>query len=137
VITNLAGTLAVGDTFTLFVATPFSYGGAFATLNLPPLSGGLIWDTSGLTVDGSIKVVTPTVPIIGAVRIGNDLVMSGTNGPALKDYQVLTTTNVALPLASWTTNGAGQFDSLGAFSFTNAIAPGILRQFFTLQFQLP
>ena len=54
-VTNLAGTLAAGDWFTLFSAG--SYAGSFSTINLPTLPAGLRWDTSELTVNGSIRVV--------------------------------------------------------------------------------
>ncbi len=53
-INNLGGTLAAGDTFTLFGAT--SYTGSFVTLNLPPLATGLAWDTSKLATNGSVTV---------------------------------------------------------------------------------
>ena len=59
--TNLgAGSLAAGDSFTLFAAN--SYSGAFTNLALPPLSGSLDWDTSNLVVNGSITVVSTTSP---------------------------------------------------------------------------
>ena len=57
-VTNLAGTLAPGNTFTLFSAS--SYAGSFTTFNLPALSAGLTWNTSKLTVNGSISVVNVT-----------------------------------------------------------------------------
>ncbi|MGC4017359.1 MAG: M60 family metallopeptidase [Luteolibacter sp.] len=47
-------TLAVGDTFQLFSATTRT--GSFSTLTLPTLPSGLVWDTSGLATNGSIKV---------------------------------------------------------------------------------
>jgi autotransporter-associated beta strand protein/YVTN family beta-propeller protein len=47
--------LAAGDSFGLFSAA--SYAGAFASLALPALSGGLNWDTANLNVNGSITVV--------------------------------------------------------------------------------
>lgn len=53
-VTNLAGTLASGDKFILFPSS--GYSGSFSTFNLPALTGGLKWDTSGLLVDGSILV---------------------------------------------------------------------------------
>ncbi len=52
---NLAGTLTTNDTFTLFSAS--SYAGSFAGVNLPPLGSGMTWDTSSLSVNGSLKVV--------------------------------------------------------------------------------
>ena len=53
-ITSDLNVLADGDTFQLFNAS--SYSGVFTTLNLPVLPHGLFWDTSGLTVNGSISV---------------------------------------------------------------------------------
>ena len=60
-VTNLAGTFAAGDTFTLFYAG--SYAGSFTTINLPALPDGLGWNTAGLAVNGSITIVInpPTV----------------------------------------------------------------------------
>ena len=56
VVTNIgAGSLAAGDTFSLFTAN--AYSGAFTNLSLPPLSAGLLWDSSNLVVNGSITVV--------------------------------------------------------------------------------
>lgn len=54
-VTNLAGTLASGDSFKIFDAS--SYAGTFTTLNLPPLSAGLIWNTAALSSSGTISVV--------------------------------------------------------------------------------
>jgi autotransporter-associated beta strand protein len=62
--TNLGGPLAVNDTFVLFGSAPGSYFGAFETFDLPTLPTGLVWDTSGLLVDGSIKVVAPTLNVM-------------------------------------------------------------------------
>ena len=53
-VTNLGGTLTLGDKFTLFSAT--SRQGVFNTLNLPTLPAGLGWSNS-LAIDGSIQVV--------------------------------------------------------------------------------
>src|SRR5262249_23513128 len=55
-VVNLSGSLVLNDTFKLFNAT--TYGGAFTNFNLPALDPGLAWDTSGLTSNGSIKVVS-------------------------------------------------------------------------------
>jgi autotransporter-associated beta strand protein len=46
-----------GDVVSLFPGAG-TYGGGFTITNLPFLSGGLSWDLSNLTVDGSIKVVS-------------------------------------------------------------------------------
>jgi autotransporter-associated beta strand protein len=54
VVSNTGATLTGGEVFTNFSAS--SYSGAFGTTVLPPLSTGLNWDTSALTVNGTIKV---------------------------------------------------------------------------------
>jgi autotransporter-associated beta strand protein len=75
VVTNLAGTLAAGDSFRLFDAP--NYSGAFANLNLPPLDGNLIWQftpTNGTLAVVSTVATTPTN--IVAVVIGNTLELS-------------------------------------------------------------
>ena len=56
-VTNLAGTLAAGDSFTLFSAS--SYSGSFSTFNLPALGANLVWDTSSLATSGTIEVRSP------------------------------------------------------------------------------
>lgn len=50
---------------------------------------------------------------------GGNLILTGTGGTPGGGYTWLTSTNIATPLASWTTNSTGTFDGTGAFS--NAI----------------
>ncbi len=47
-VTATGDALAAGDTFTLFDST--SYGGVFATYNLPALASGLSWDVYQLAL---------------------------------------------------------------------------------------
>ena len=54
-VSNLGGSLAQGDTYTLFNAG--GYSGGFSHFNMPALPAGLSWDVSQLTVNGSITVV--------------------------------------------------------------------------------
>jgi autotransporter-associated beta strand protein len=53
-----SGTLAAGDTFTLFVSG--SYSGLFSSITLPALGSGLQWNLSNLSVNGSISVTLAT-----------------------------------------------------------------------------
>jgi autotransporter-associated beta strand protein len=73
VLANVGVPLAAGDTFTLFNAP--AYSGSFTVVSQTP--GQVVtWDTSRLTVDGTVKVasVISTVPInIGAVVVGGSL----------------------------------------------------------------
>lgn len=52
--------LALGDRFQLFIATSFA--GSFSSLSLPNPGTGLGW-TNKLLVDGSLEVVTNTLPV--------------------------------------------------------------------------
>src|SRR5262249_34989965 len=55
-IVNLGAPLQPNDTFTLFNAASASYAGSFSSITPTP-GAGLAWDTSGLTVNGTIKAV--------------------------------------------------------------------------------
>jgi autotransporter-associated beta strand protein len=56
IVTNLASTLANGDSFKIFNAG--TYAGTFASIILPPLNPGLMWFTDALTSSGTISVVS-------------------------------------------------------------------------------
>ncbi len=131
-VTNLGPTaLSAGDSFKLFSAT--SYSGAFTAMTLPALSSGLMW-TNQLLVNGSLKVVAQTSPAIsGLTQSGTNLVLNVTGGSPGGGYTLLTSTNVALPLASWTTNSTGNFDWLGNVTLTNAVIPATPQRFFTVR----
>ena len=76
-VTASGAPLVSGDKLTLFAST--GYAGSFSTLNLPALGSGLAWNTSGLTVDGSIQVgasVNTTPTNIVATLNGNTLSLS-------------------------------------------------------------
>jgi autotransporter-associated beta strand protein len=127
----LGGPLANGSTFKLFNAS--SYPGTFASIN-PSLPGpGQTWDTSALGTSGTIKVASGSVPrFVGVALVGTDLVMRGSNGPALGTYRVLASTNVASPVSTWTPIATNTFDATGNFVFTNSVKPSIPKQFYLL-----
>jgi autotransporter-associated beta strand protein len=135
IVTNLSGTLAAGDSFKLVDAA--SRSGSFTTVILPALTGpNLVW-TNRLSTDGTIAVISTAPanpPVFGAISAsGNNLVMSGSNGTASASYYVLTSTNVAQPMASWTPLVTNQFDGSGNFAFTNAVSTGTPQMFYRLQ----
>ena len=130
-VTNLGDPLQAGDTFNLFDG---AISGTFATLALPSLTGGLTWNTNNLAIDGTISVVAPPPLEFDALAlVGGELILSGTGGPANGTYYVLTSTNVASPVANWTPLATNLFDGIGAFSFTNAIDPATPQRFYLLQ----
>ena len=128
-VTNLAGTLAGGDTFKLFSAT--NYVGSF-TLQPAQPAIGLKWDTSQLNVSGTLRIVAlPRPGITGVIFSGGNVTIGGTNGTAGFSYRVLGSTNVSAPLATWTILGTNVFDGSGNFSFTTSATNAM--QFFTIQ----
>jgi PKD repeat protein len=67
-------------------------------------------------------VVVKSKTAIGKVAVaGGKLVLSGANGPAGQPYRILTTTNVALPLANWTPVMTNVFAADGSYSYTNTL----------------
>jgi autotransporter-associated beta strand protein len=106
-VSNLGGTLVAGDTFKLFGA--WAYMGSFVATNLPSLTSGLAWDTGGLLVDGSIKVVSASAApaLSGAVLLPNGNFQVTLTGTVGQGYKILASTNAALPLASWTVLQSG------------------------------
>lgn len=114
----------MGNRFVLFSA-PLVGGGTLAITG-----GGVTW-TNNLALDGSISVLSLTPPppppspsIVAASASGGNLVFSGTNGTVGGTYYVITTTNIALPLADWTAVSTNTFGIGGVFSVTNPISGG-------------
>ena len=136
VVNNNGAALQAGDTFTLFHSA--AYANAFGTLTLPTLTGNLYWNTSNLAVNGTISVAAPTPPSFsGITTSGNNLVLQATGGVANGPITVLSTTNLTLPLAQWTTVTTGNFDGDGNFSYTvtGALNSGQKQQFFIFENQ--
>jgi autotransporter-associated beta strand protein len=125
---------AAGDSFQFFNAA--SYQGAFQII-IPTLGTGLLWDTRGLTTNGVLRVMSAQLPLFNVpVLVGNNLIFSGTGGQlavAGAPYYVLSSTNVALPLAAWTPVATNFLDSNRNFMFTNSWSPGSPATFYRLQ----
>jgi autotransporter-associated beta strand protein len=87
---------------------------------------------TGGDVDLVVSSTAVPVPVINSVVLtGAGLVLSGTNGPIGGTYSILTSTNLALPLSSWTTNATGTFSLTGTFSVTNTV--GVSPSFFVVR----
>jgi len=134
IVTNLAGTLAIGDSFRILRAA--SYSGNFAALKLPPLGVGLAWNTNAFT-NGVLSVVLGAVaPQVSQVSLaGTNLVFGGVGGAAGYYYSVLAATNLVTPLTNWSLIGTGNFDGLGNFIYSNGINPQTSPQFYEIQIQ--
>jgi PKD repeat protein len=68
----------------------------------------------------SYIVVSSTPTISTVTKSGGNLVMGGTGNPAGTQYRILTSTNLASPLASWTPVTTNAFLSNGSYSYTNS-----------------
>jgi hypothetical protein len=92
------------------------------------------------TASGSITVLAGSTinPItLSFATVGTNLISSGSGGIPYGGYYVLSSTNIALPKASWTRSAVMPFDNLGNFSFTNGITSNPRQQFFQLQQRIP
>ena len=133
VLTNIGPRLQVGDTFTLFSAPSLT--GSFGTLVLPNY---YTWNTSQLAVNGTVSVTgVSAAPVITSVdfsQLANGTVtLNSANGLPSGPATVLSTTNLALPVGSWTTAATGNFDSNGNLNIPVTVDPTLPQQYFILQ----
>ena len=121
IVTNLGAIpLVAGNSFKLFDAA--SYTGTFGTVILPALGAGLAWNTSTLNTSGIISVVSVAPPSLGSISLSETgLTFSSTGGLPGATFYLLGTTNLDLPLGSWTRLLTNQFDATGSFYFTNPV----------------
>jgi hypothetical protein len=82
-----------------------------------------------------ISSPTPPPKFAAMTRSGTNFIFAGTNGVPGWPYIVLTTTNLALPLAGWTSSVTNYFSGTGGFSFTNTPPAGPAGQFYVLMLQ--
>ena len=135
VVTNIGAALKVGDTFTLFSA--LTYAGAFGNLALPNYYN---WDTSQLTVNGTIRVTgvlpPPAFSQVDFSQLANgSITLNAINGALNGPVTVLSTTNLTLPLSSWTTVTTGNFDGSGNYSVSVTADPAAPQEYYLLQAQ--
>ncbi len=110
-ITNLGGALAAGDSFKLFDAA--SYSGSFAAI-VPAVPGdGLLWDTSTLASDGTLRVVTACGVSILSQPVGRAAVAGST---------------VSFSVMAHTTTGVTNYQ----WQFTGSPIPGTTNKLFVL-----
>ncbi|HWD93316.1 MAG TPA: immunoglobulin domain-containing protein [Verrucomicrobiae bacterium] len=65
---------------------------------------------------GTASAPANSIQFSRTILSGGNLIMTGSGGSPNTGYTLLSTTNVALPLAQWVTNTTGVFDGSGAFS---------------------
>src|SRR5262249_18947744 len=115
-VTNVAGSLAAGNTFTLFNAANYSGGFAPGNLRLPALSAGLVWNTSSLGVNGSISVVAQALTTITVMPGGASVGPSGTQQFTAAGYDQFGNPMQVAPSISWSVAGSGSINSAGLYT---------------------
>ncbi len=128
-VTNLAGTLAPGDSFRIFYATTNS--GVFATFNLPSLGVGLAWNTNALT-NGVLSVIATAPPQFGSiVQLGDGNFQLSGDGAAGVTYELDAATNLVPPIAwNFVTNAVA--DQNGQFQFSDLQATNFAQRFYRI-----
>jgi autotransporter-associated beta strand protein len=114
-VTNITGApFADGTVFKLFDSTTAGSGN-FASVTILPSGAGTFNPATGeLTIGAAAQN-----PAFNPVTVsGGNLILSG-SGTAGTSYTLLTTTNLAMPMALWTTNYTGTISESG--TFTNSI----------------
>lgn len=84
------------------------------------------------TIDITVSILT-TPTIVSSGLSGNNLVFTGSGGAPLTGYHVFSSTDLSVPISSWTVAGTGQFDASGHFTFRAPILPGVPQSFYILQ----
>ena len=84
---NIGPALQFGDSFTLFSAS--AYAGSFASMILPTLTAGLVWDTSNLSVNKSkITIAGQTAPGPGITMRDYTFGVAGSQAAPVSDVVV-------------------------------------------------
>ncbi len=134
VIKITSGTALAVGTYTLF-----NYASISGSFNATPVFDVAPAATASIVDTGTkinLVIGTSAGPTISSiVPSGADLILNATGGSSGGSVSVLTSTNLALPLASWTTVTTGSYDGSGNFSYTvsGALSSGQPQQFYILK----
>lgn len=143
---RVTGHLALGGKLQIAIngSSPPSAGQSFKILDATNCSGGfdaifplaagtnLLWDTTTLALDGTLRTVAGTLPQFSSYQLrSNILSFRGTGGNPNTTYYLLFGTNLDVPESQWLRVSTNSFDSTGNFSnqFTlpAQISPGFFR----------
>ena len=135
-VTNLNGFQpALSNAFTILTAQTVS--GTFAAANLPTLGGGVQWQLTYAPASVVLRVVSAPLSALkftaSPVISGTSLTISATNTGAGSVY-LLTSTNVAAPINTWTPIWTNVLGGNGSFTtnLVNAVNPALNQQFYLL-----
>jgi fibronectin-binding autotransporter adhesin len=128
-IVNLGQPFEIGDTFDLFDG---AVSGAFTTIN----GGYYTWDTSQVTVNGTISVTGMLPPpSLTSSFDGATLTLSAAGGIPGGSLSIVTSTDVSAPLDTWTVLQADVFDPSGNYFYYTAVNFGEEKRFYAVRAQ--
>jgi len=92
---------------------------------------GLVWDTSMLAVDGTLHVVASATPpsMSGPSRLTDGNFGFTLNGATGQQYSIFGTTNVALPMSSWSLLQSGTLPS-SSYLYRDLTATNYLQRYY-------
>ena len=94
---------------------------AYATAGTYTVSQTVTGAGGTASVTNTAYITVLAKPHIGSAKMSSgSFVLSGVGGISGDPYRILTSTNVALPLTSWTTVSTSAFASDGSYSYTNS-----------------
>jgi hypothetical protein len=127
VVSNLAGSLTLGQSFQIFSAGSSS--GNFSSITPNP-GAFLRWRFD--PGSGVLSVVSSTWPpvITNMTLSGTNFILQVTNGTSGATNYILSSTNLAMPLANWARMKTNTVGASGAYMFTNAVNPNLPQRFF-------
>jgi autotransporter-associated beta strand protein len=134
-LTNFSGALSGGESFKLFDAA--AYTGAFTNISPATPGPNLVWDTSSLLTNGTIRVLYVAPPqFTGFSRTaGSQFNLAFTGAPG-QSYRVWASTNVAAtPIGStWDVLTTGVFSAGGTGTFTDTATTNYPARFYLISF---
>jgi hypothetical protein len=133
-VSNLSGTLSLGQSFSIFGSVPTS--GNFTSI-LPSPGPWLRWRIDPAT--GQISVVSSaSQPAFSTVSLaGTSLAVGVTNGPPGSTCYIIASTDLSQPKSAWTRLGTAVFDMSGNFILTNALSANGAGQMYFTTFVVP
>jgi len=126
-IKNAGAALHVGDTFDLFDG---ALSGSFTTIS----GGYYTWNTANLAINGTVTVtaVLPA-PTLSFTSTTTDITLNATGGLPGGQLAVVSSTNAAAPLDTWTVVQSDVFDGSGNYTITIAIDTGTPQRYYALR----
>ena len=113
----------------------FSFGsasGAFTSI-IPATPGpGLLWDTSRLLTDGTLRVLGFEIESI--TIDATNVRFTGGGGAANGEFRVLSSTDLSMPVSTWEVIHTGLFDAEGNFDVSLALGAAAPHRFYILAY---